>query len=71
MSSLSDMPRWVMGVIAAGALALLVLGYCVVSGMQKPPPPTAAEIQKTQAAERPGDPPSGGKSQQQPNQSAN
>lgn len=66
----AEMPRWAMAVIVVGVLAVLALGYMGFRALQKPADLSPSELQKTQAAERPGDPKSGGQPQAQPNQSA-
>jgi hypothetical protein len=59
MDTTARLPSWAVG--ATLALVILVvagIGYMVL-GPKPAVQPTAAEVQATQAAEKPGDPPSG------------
>lgn len=72
-STENAIPNWLAAVIITAVLVLVGGGgYYLFNRTQTARPDTPAELQKTQAAELPGDPPSGGgASQVQEHQSAN
>ena len=65
------LPSWVIAVVIALVVLLLGAGgYRMMNRGQEQPGSNPADLAQTQAAERPGDTPSGNKAPVDPNQSA-